>query len=550
MSVHHHHPPPWRVGCQRLSQNFPHGGDYRYTESMKAIDADYEERYLLPPSIEDWVGPEHPARFIREVVDQMDLSELGIGKKTASEGRPPYSRYLLLRVWLYGYWKKIRSTRKLEEACREDVGFIWLCGGHQPDHNTLWRFFRQNRQQLRGVFKQTVTAALEMDLVGLVLQAVDGTRIQALCSGHARHRTEDLEKLQSILDEEIAKLERSIEEANQQSRNFDGELPERLRNRQTLRDKVAQALSQARAQGREYAHPQDPQARRMKCEGRNRFSYNAQAVVDSDSQIIVAEQVINDETDYQSLVPMIEEARENTAAVPTTLADSGYSNGEQLEEAEKKGLPVLVNLQPAQRSEGQGPYHSSRFIYDKQADEVICPQGRRIPLQRTRRKRGKLLRVYRSAKVCAGCPARAQCTRDRHGRTIDLAPGHEQIREMDRMLQDRHAAQLLQRRRVVVEPVFAQIKQNGGFRRWTMAGLSNVRGQWALLCSVWNLKVLYKNWRRELQTPSAMACANAMRPMPSDLKAYYSSLCQRMLALFRCCRPTPFCSPLAVALSV
>ena len=133
---------------------------------MKKIDADYTAQYLLPPSIEDWINVDHPARFIREIAGQMDLKELGIHIPAARTGRPPYSERLLLRVWLYGYWKRIRSTRKVEEACQNDIGFIWLCGTHAPDHNTLWRFFRANKKALRKLFRQTVKIAVNLEMVG------------------------------------------------------------------------------------------------------------------------------------------------------------------------------------------------------------------------------------------------------------------------------------------------------------------------------------------------------------------------------------------------
>lgn len=247
---------------------------------MKIIEADYAERYLLPPSIEEWVGTNHPARLIREMVEQIDLGVLGIRDQMPTEGRPPYANALLLRVWLYGYWKRVRSSRKLEEACREDIGFIWLCGRNAPDHNTLWRFFHANRPALRELFKQTVRTALKMDLVGLVLQAVDGTKIQALCSGWERWRVEDVARLEQELNAVIQALEKQIESTADRDPTVASSLPKELESKQALRQRVRAALDSAQKEDRGHVHVHEPEARRMDCEGRNRFGYNAQAVVD------------------------------------------------------------------------------------------------------------------------------------------------------------------------------------------------------------------------------------------------------------------------------
>ena len=109
------------------------------------ITPDYGQQFLFPPALEDWVADDDPARFLREFVDQLDLPALGFAMPVAVEGRPPYHPSLLLKIWLYGYYHRIRSTRKLEIACREHLSLLWLTGLIQPDHNSLWRFWRDNR---------------------------------------------------------------------------------------------------------------------------------------------------------------------------------------------------------------------------------------------------------------------------------------------------------------------------------------------------------------------------------------------------------------------
>ena len=116
------------------------------------------------------MGGDHPARFIRAVVEELDLEELGLRSRgeggEEGQGRPHYSEELLLKAWLYGYLNNLRSPRQLERACRENVGLIWLMGRHEPDHNTLWRFWRKHRAGIRGVFRQVVRIASQAQVVG------------------------------------------------------------------------------------------------------------------------------------------------------------------------------------------------------------------------------------------------------------------------------------------------------------------------------------------------------------------------------------------------
>jgi transposase len=144
----------------------------------KQIRADYEQILMFPPLVEDWVGKDHPARFIRDFVDSLDLRGLEIDIPDADTGRPPYAADLMLKVWLFGYFNRIRSSRALEKGCRENMGLIWLTGMNAPDHNSISRFFRANKNSLGHLFKQSIRVALKADLIGLALHAVDGTKIQ------------------------------------------------------------------------------------------------------------------------------------------------------------------------------------------------------------------------------------------------------------------------------------------------------------------------------------------------------------------------------------
>jgi len=478
------------------------------------IAAEYDQEYLLPARVEDWVGEDHPARFVREFVREQDLQQMGLDQISREEGGPALDPRLLLSAWLYGYFRKIRSTRALERACREDMGFIWLTGNVRPDHNSLWRFWSTRVNEMRQVFLQTVKVALKLDLVGLVVQALDGTKVQAACRGHGGYNKEHLQQLLTELEKQLTEREKQIMQSSVEASTA---LPKPLQKKQELKARIQEAIVQIETAERKHVQPKEIEAARMECEGRNRFAYNAQAVVDEKAQVVLATDVTNDANDSKQLVRMIaqsQQATEPQASNPLTMADGGYSNAQQLCSAQMAGYPILTPPPNGWR-DTSNPYHAANFKYDQARNIVICPQNREIPWARTRTRRGKTFEVFRSVKTCKDCPVRAQCTKDRHGRTIDIQPEHAYLVEAHRKWNEPATAEAYQLRAATIEPVFAQIKQNMGFRRFTMKGLEKVKAQWAMVCTSWNLKVLFKRWLQNRSDRSGPTCGFVpRRPSP------------------------------------
>ena len=141
-----------------------------------------DQAWLLPPSLDDLVPEDHPARFVAAFVDALDRAawaELAVAMGGDPLGAPAYDPRALLSVWLYGFMTGVRSSRKLEMACRDQVPYLWLTGWQHPDHNTLWRFYQGHRQTMRALFARTVRTAVRVGLVDLAVQAIDGTRVGA-----------------------------------------------------------------------------------------------------------------------------------------------------------------------------------------------------------------------------------------------------------------------------------------------------------------------------------------------------------------------------------
>lgn len=476
---------------------------------VQPISPDYEQQFLLPPRLEEWVPVDHPARFLREFVEELDLEELGFVVPACECGRPPYAPSLLLKIWLYGYLQRIRSTRKLEAACREHLSLLWLTGMIQPDHNSLWRFWRTNQVALRAVFKQTVQVAVRAGYVGLVLQALDGTRLAAAASGGTGWTKEYMEKLLAALDEALASTELAVVQENGEASRAGYRLPAGLTERRALREQIKAGLAQVAADGRGHYHPVEPEARRLKTTEGNRYGYNAQAVSDAKCGIITAADVTRQETDVGQLAPMIAQARENVGVAATlteTVADTGYGAGADLQRATEQNMPVLVP--PAEGAPAQDkPYAAQNFHYEQGANVVTCPQHRTLEPE------GKVSAAGLQRFRCHhhDCPVRALCSRDPKGRKIEVHAHTPVVQAMRERFRNPEVQARYRRRAGLAEPCFARIKQHDGFRRFTVWGWAAVRTQWSLLCTTANLRILYARWKTNL--PGTRTPPAASRPL-------------------------------------
>lgn len=466
----------------------------------REIRADYEQTLMFPPSVEDWIGEDHPARFIRDFVDSLDLPTLGFHERLSDTGRPNYGSDLLLKVWLYGYVNGIRSTRKLERACLEHMGLIWLTGMNSPDHNSLWRFWRDNKKGLKDIFKQTVRVALRADLIGLVIHALDGTKITVRSSRQGAMRKKDLEKLLKELDSSV---EKAMDEVERSEKKEAGQyrLPASMRDQSKRKEIINRALAELEESGKELVNPQEPEASFMKSQRTVELSYNAQVVADKINGLIVACDVIKEGNDNAQLVPMLDQVNNNIGKVATeNVADAGYYCGTQIGLADQRGYAVLTNPPGSEkgfkRSPEANPYHSSFFKYDEVNDCCVCPHGHKLTYCQVRIKgRNKNISVRYQCRDYKQCSYRWKCSPSKHGRVIGVDVNYKAIDKQRSKRKDPEKIKALKMRMAIVEPVFAWIKHHMAFDRWTVFGLESAKVQWALVCTAINLKKLYKNWK-------------------------------------------------------
>ena len=371
-----------------------------------------EQMWMLPPTLDELLPLDHPARFVAEFVDALGRdawAELGVDIEGDSMGAPAYHPRALLSLWLYGFMTGVRSCRKLEAACRDQIPYLWLIGWQHPDHNTLWRFYKGNRQAMRKLFERTVRTAVAMKLVALAVQAVDGTKMVANASVN---RSYDAEGLRRLLD----RLERAITDLEAQ--NEAGEeagvarLPEELAGKEVLREQVRQAMADLGSQKRhKRINLTDKDARLMKGSLGIVAGYNAQTMVSpvemdggGTGMVVTAVDVVDQANDNALLAPMMEQSEETTGTKSQmTLADAGYFAASHLAECDRRGQQVVVS--EARQKFLKDPYHKDRFTYDERSDSFTCPQGQTLAFVRIQHANGVPLRLYRaSGAVCQACP--------------------------------------------------------------------------------------------------------------------------------------------------
>lgn len=470
-----------------------------------------DQIYIFPPSVDDWVPADHPVRFIDAFVDALDLSSLGSREESVGvTGRPHYGASVLLKIWLYGYVKGLRSTRKLEEACVEHLPFVWLAGQLRPDHNTLWRFFRRHRSALRKLSGQVIRVAANSGLIGLVLHAVDGTKIEARCSGRTGLHREKLEEELKQLDDRIGAwleaIESSQERQHEDDENDDtGHLPPDLREAEALRSHIQRQLQLLKEADRSHLHPDEPECQMMQCDGRSRFAYNAQAVVDESSGLIVGEDVTCSGSDNHQLVVMLDHVQEVLGETASdTVADGGYASGETAGAVAALGYRATFSVDANAGRRSSDPFHASHFEYLPEQDRLRCPQS--ALLEGTgdwKQWKNKSCRVRRYQCRCfRECPSRWKCSSDPKGRRVLISEHVVALACMRARATSQEGKTRLRRRKAIVEPIFGWAKEVLHFRRWTFRGLDSVKAQWSLMCIALNLRKLCAAWQAGSLTPA------------------------------------------------
>lgn len=452
---------------------------------------DRQQMALLPPCLEDYVPVNAPVRFLDAFVRSLDLSQLGFGRTQPAEtGRPPYDPADLLRLYLYGYINRIRSSRRLEAESGRNLELIWLIGGLRPDFKTIADFRRDNRDAFRGVFRQFNLLCRKCGLFGAELLAIDGSKFKALNSPSNYSDRSGLEQLLHKINENIEAYLRQLDEADEQSqgvpeRPSGQELALKIASLQAQKDQCQQLLNQLQDSGGKKVGLADPDSRVMKT---GSVGYNVQIAVDDKHHLIVEQEVTQQVNDLGQLAAVALAAKEQLAVGSLqVVADGGYHESDQLEACEQAQITTYVGagVGTSGRSRGGARVFAKQdFHYDALSNTYRCPAGQSLARRSTVQHYRKERHIYYNTRACAGCALKTQCTTHRYRKIARLT--NEDVIERVAQRVCSHP-EIMRRRKALVEHCFATMK-NWGFGEFLLRGLDKVRAELSLTAFSYNFK--------------------------------------------------------------
>lgn len=417
-----------------------------------------DQAFLLPPSLTDLLSAEDPVFFVRQVVSQLELGDFHEVYR-CERGQPPYHPAFMIGLFFYGAMRRTYSSRKLADACRRDIGFMVLSGGATPDYHTIGEFRQRFTKEIAALFVQVLGLCQEAGLVRLGHISLDGTKLRANASKHKAMSYGRMLTKEAVLEAEMRRL---LEEGIRQDAEDDEEhgpgddgwsLPEdgKVIAEKLQRIKAAKARLEEQARKKAVAEGHDPGSAAVPAKAQTNFTdpesrimktpdgfqqcYNAQAAVDAESQVIVAQEISSAPPDVQRLVPMLAQIAALTGTAPRELsADAGYASEANFQALAEANVSAYIALR--------------RYHHDEPAEADPAP-----------------------------------------ARSSQRWPQRALMRERLATSEGRARYKL---RKQTVEPVFGQIKAARGFRQFLRRGLPAVQSEWAMLCTVHNLLKLHQ----------------------------------------------------------
>jgi transposase len=475
--------------------------------------------------LDEALPPDHPVHVFVDLIQGISLDHFVV--PPGPKGEKPYHPHALFGVLAWGYLHGVRSSRNLARLARQEATFAYLAGGSQPNYRTLARFRRDNAPAFTAIFQETVVLALRLGLARLGHVALDGTKFKANASKHKAMSYGRMRQREVQLNAEIAAL---VDQAEAQDTTDDAaygvtsdgysvakELALRearlakiqaLRERLEAEEQEAQGLTEAAVpviDDKEQRAFADADARLMLMKrGEYDYAYNAQAAVDAEDGIIVAAALTNTAPDTGHLPGLVAEVRALRAAAdrpvtePTTVsADAGYFSTDNIAE-DGEGIDLLIaagRSDPAASAALGQRYTADVFAYDTARDVWLCPADKTLERQVSApgaTGRPSKHRYLASAVDCAACPRRAQCLQPGEERRVLVTQRSRTTGSMRFKLRQPAARRRYARRKVIVEPIFGQVKEDRGFTTLRLRGLLFARGEWLLACLAHNLGKLVR----------------------------------------------------------
>lgn len=468
---------------------------------------DRNQLNILPISLDEMISEDNPVRVIDALVDSLDMEALDFKYSPPKEtGRKPYDPRYLLKLYLYGYFNGIRSTRKLEKECIRNIEVMWLLDNLKPDDKTISNSRKDNKKSLTEIFKQFSMLLNELGLYGKQIIAIDGSKFRA---SNSRKKNYTKNKIKKMLDYYEQAAKKYIELLNENDKIDEEsvkytkeELTDKLLAAKKRIEELTEMAEEIQQNGE--ISITDPDAKHMSVSNNGTdIAHNVQIAVDSKSHLVVAIDVISNPADQNQLYNMASKAVEQLGLresdetedsdienkisheekeIITVLADKGYYSGEELEKCKKAHIKTIVSKPKNGTKIGDEEYIKEKFIYDKDKDIYICPSGEEL---KNISKPDSKNKVYRNTEACSKCKNKDKCTTSKRGREVKRGPYQETYDEVDKITQENK--ECYKQRQMIVEHVFGTVKRALGFTYFLTKGNENVKSESCMHFFTYNL---------------------------------------------------------------
>jgi transposase len=457
---------------------------------------------LLPPRVEDYVAGDNPVRVIEAFVAALDLGKLGFRHTGSSggAGQPPYHPGDLLKLYLYGYLNRIRSSRSLEREAGRNLELIWLMKHLVPGYRTIAKFRQENWKALKATNREFVLMLRELNLLGGEVVAIDGAFFDGNASKASIKTKRKLAKRLTEIDREIEAYGAALE-ANDRAESErppagrdggddgGGDVAQKVAALMAKRASLQADLARLEESGQTQLSRTDADARLLSKNGQVVAGYNVQIAVDDKHKLVATSEVINDGNDSGQLYDIAKAAKDALGVETlTALADTGYYNGNTLKACEENGIVAYVpQARRTARLEAQDRISHEAFAWEAEANVYRCPAGRQLRPAEGRKTNGHRIEIrYVSRKSdCDACAIRSRCLSAKTATRTIYRWEHEAVLERHReRMKDADAR--MRRRAELAEHPFGTLKCRAGYRHFLVRGFDKVRGEWSLMALCYN----------------------------------------------------------------
>jgi len=456
-----------------------------------------DQTVLFPESLDEYIAGENPVRVIDAFVESLNLEALGFRHALLNEtGRPPYHPGVLLKLYVYGYLNRIRSSRMLEREAQRNVEVMWLTGKLTPDFKTIANFRRHNRKAIQEVCRGFTTFCRDLDLFSRDLVAIDGSKFKAVNSRQRNFTDRKLQQAVKDIDQKIeaylTRLDANDEQEPKERKLSTEQLKEKIKLLKERMKKHKGLLQRMEESGQSQISLTDPDSRSMPIGGGRitDVGYNVQVAVDPRHKLIVDHQVTQAVTERGLLSKMALRAKEALGADRLeVLTDMGYYDGQQVKTCLEANITPYIPKPNTSANTPLGLYGKEDFRYDPENDCYGCPAGEQLTFRFQSTEQGRERRTYATS-ACAHCALKPQCTRSSQGRRITRWAYEDVLEDMQRRV--RANRQKMKLRKQLVEHPFGTIKRAWNQGYFLTRRLENVRTEMSLTILAYNLKRVIK----------------------------------------------------------